>query len=1142
RWLSTLHRGRDEWEGTLRCLASLYQLGVSINWQAFDSPYTRRKIALPTYPFQRKKFWPKQFDNIRHGKENLYKEMPPKYYTIKWSERAAQKFDAERDDAISIQPNKHRLVFFVGNSESDETRTLRNYFSQSAGCSTFVYPGNRFSDVSSSHYTIDFQSLPDYENLFDEVSRKNTSEQSSLEIIIYFTPIQSLKVNSTRQSVTKITEDVSNLLLTLVQALSECALSHVAKLFVITTNIVATSRFERPNLYHSPLSGLCQVIYNEFPHFKGKFIDVDVLSDKIINNEIHDGDDETFVAYRKETRFIRRLVDLSEKSEARDDSSRILPNTMGSYLITGGLGDVGMASAEWLANSKVKQIILVSRSEASKKALSRISKLASAETKIDIVNADISDEKQLDLLFEKIKKYKYPLLGIIHAAGVLSDATIKSQNRDKFRAVYAAKVDGTWNLHYASRKLPLDFFLLYSSISSIFGPPGQANYSAANSFLDVFSHYRRYNNLPATVINWPPVNNTGMASHIDKSKNNIYTKFVQPIEKAKLPDYLNKILGSSEPQISVISFNDQAIRSHLGSPLIPRVLETLYPNMLLAPTLAIEETQPRMDERLCRVSPEEQRQIIFNVVKEKVCSALQLDTSEFMFRPDQPLIELGLDSLTAVEIRNSLARQLGKSLPVSLLYDYPTIQALTEFILSDSEQPLLKVPEQEARSNAQNEPIAVIGIACHFPGKSNNTDDFWQLLMGGKDGVVELGNKRWDMQRFYSEDMNEQGKMYVKWGGIIEDIEKFDADFFDISPREAINMDPQQRLLLQTSWETIEHAGIDPTSLTNARGGIFVGVGPNEYGQLQAESRDRNTIDSFSATGNSLSVNAGRLSYVLGWNGPSMAIDTACSSSLVAIHLAVQSLKNNECEFALAGGVNLTLSPEVNISLSKAKMLSQDGRCKTFDETANGYIRSEGCGLVLLKPLSKAIRDHDNILATIKSSAVNHDGRSQGLTAPNGPAQVSVIKQALQNGHISPSEIDYVEAHGTGTSLGDPIEINALSQVFGERNNETKLLLGAVKSNIGHLEAAAGVAGFIKTVLTLQHEVIPPNLHLQTISPRIAPLLHGMRVAVTSNPWPRDKNRRRLAGVSSFGFSGTNAHVILEEAPQTAALTSEVER
>ncbi|BCL77705.1 hypothetical protein ccbrp13_01700 [Ktedonobacteria bacterium brp13] len=483
----------------------------------------------------------------------------------------------------------------------------------------------------------------------------------------------------------------------------------------------------------------------------------------------------------------------------------------------------------------------------------------------------------------------------------------------------------------------------------------------------------------------------------------------------------------------------------------------------------------------------------------------------------------GLDSLAAVSISGEMERWLGCRLSPTLVYDYPSIERLACHIASEATTPIVTNWEKRGRLE---EPIAVIGIGCRFPGGSS-PEQFWQLLSSGTHAISEASPERLTINAQY--DPQRTTSPIVRRAGFLEQVDQFDPRFFSISPREATLMDPQQRLLLEVAWEALEHGALSPERLAGTRTGVFIGVSNNDYSRLPGEVTQSN--DTYAATGNALSIVANRLSYLLNLHGPSLAIDTACSSSLVALHLACQSLRLGESQIALAGGVNLILSPHTTQLFVQAQMLAEDGLCKTFDASADGYVRGEGCGIVVLKLYSKALQDGDSIMALIRGSAINQDGRSNGLTAPNGPAQQIVIREALRNANVMPAQISYVELHGTGTPLGDPIEVQALGTVLQEgRSSDNLCLLGSVKTNIGHLEAAAGIAGFIKVVLALQHETIPAHLHLKKLNPHIPSHTFLLDIPTNPQPWPRC-DTRRLAGVSSFGFGGTNAHIILEEAP-----------
>jgi acyl transferase domain-containing protein/SAM-dependent methyltransferase len=446
----------------------------------------------------------------------------------------------------------------------------------------------------------------------------------------------------------------------------------------------------------------------------------------------------------------------------------------------------------------------------------------------------------------------------------------------------------------------------------------------------------------------------------------------------------------------------------------------------------------------------------------------------------------------------------------------------------------------EALERERHEPIAIIGLGCRFPG-ADSPEAYWNLLLNGTDAIREVPADRWDIHSFFDPDPDAPGRVSSRWGGFLNGVDRFDPHLFGISPREAESMDPQQRLALEVAWEAMENAAQPFDKLAGSATGVFLGIGASDYLQLHTELDDLERIDAYLATGNSHSVAAGRLSYVLGLQGPSLSVDTACSSSLVAVHLACQSLRTGDCRMALAGGVNTILWVDNTISLSKAHMLAPDGRCKTFDAAADGFVRAEGCGMVVLKRLSDALADGDRIVATILGSACNQDGRSSGLTAPNGPSQEAVIRQALGRARIEALEVGYVETHGTGTALGDPIEVQALGNVLcKDRRADDPLILGSAKTNIGHLEAAAGVAGLIKAALCVERGQIPAHLHFKTPNPHIRWEDYALSIPTASRDWI--SRRGRIAAVSAFGFSGTNAHLIVGQAPEVPQPPSTIER
>lgn len=491
----------------------------------------------------------------------------------------------------------------------------------------------------------------------------------------------------------------------------------------------------------------------------------------------------------------------------------------------------------------------------------------------------------------------------------------------------------------------------------------------------------------------------------------------------------------------------------------------------------------------------------------------------------EPFASYGMGSTEAVGLSGELGDWLGQKVPADLAYEFPTIETLARHLSGSTDE-----SRPDARSEMESESIAIIGIGCRFPG-SSGPQEFWQSIRDGVDAITEVPADRFNLDEVYDSDPTIPGKISTRWGGFVDQVDQFDSQFFGISPREAARMDPQQRLLLEVTWEALEDAGQASETLTGSQTGVFVGISNNDYGRTQFGDFSR--IDAYAGTGNALSITANRISYLMDFRGPSIAIDTACSSSLVAVHLACTSLRNGESTLAIAGGVNLILSPAITMNFTKAGVMAPDGRCKTFDSGANGYVRSEGAGLVVLKPLSRALADNDTIYAVIRGSAVNQDGRSNGLMAPNPAAQEAVLRDAYRRAGVSAGDIQYVEAHGTGTLLGDPIEARALGRVLADGRAPGRFCaIGSVKTNIGHCEAAAGVAGLIKVALALRNAEIPASLHFQEPNPHIPFDELPIRVQTRPGVWSATSGPP-LAGVSSFGFGGTNAHVVMQQAPES---------
>ncbi|MEI7714523.1 MAG: SDR family NAD(P)-dependent oxidoreductase, partial [Mycobacterium sp.] len=837
---------------------------------------------------------------------------------------------------------------------------------------------------------------------------------------------------------------------------------------------------------------------------------------------------EDQIALREQTVYVPRLTRRSGLPAANPLALR----AHATYLVTGGLGAIGLEVAGYLAAHGAGHLVLTSRRAPGEAGQQRVAALSEQHScDVRVMTADVADAHDVARLLTTLQAELPPLAGIVHAAGEISATPLHTLDDAEVDRVFAGKVWGAWYLSEATADLTLDFFVSTSSISSVWGSFGQSAYSAANGFLDGLAWRQRSQGVPGIAVNFGPWA-AGMAD--EEARAHLDKRGVRTLSPADALAGMAELLVGSATQ-GVVATIDWASflppYQMTGKRAFLSQLELEVPGAQAAPA---ESGNTRLVEQLTAAPVQQRKKLVVDYLRDAVADVTQIDQSEI--REEAGFFNLGMDSLMAVELRRRLERSVGKELPATLAMDYPRITDVADYLLDDvlrlSAAPAVAVPTMvaaAATSAGPNEPIAIVAVACRFPG-ATDPEAFWEVLAGGVDAIQEIPEDRFDVDEFYDPDPEALGKIYTRCGGYLDSIDGFDPEFFGISPREAVWMDPQQRLMLEIAWEGLERAGYSPASLRGSKSGVFVGVAANEYSQLLA-ANSVDTIDAHFITGNALNVIAGRVAFALGLEGPAMAVDTACSASLVAVHQACQALHSGDCDLALAGGVNVLLSPASTIATSRARMLSPDGRCKTFDAAANGYARSEGCGVLVLKRLSDAERAGDRICAVISGSAVNQDGASSGLTVPNGGAQQRLIGAALARAGVAGHEVDYLEAHGTGTSLGDPIEVQAAAAVYGaDRDPDRPLLIGSVKTNIGHLESAAGIAGLIKVVLALQHQMLPRNLHFQNPSPHIPWASLSVRVVDELTPWQANGHPRR-AGVSSFGFSGTNAHVLVGEAP-----------
>ncbi|MFF2367919.1 SDR family NAD(P)-dependent oxidoreductase [Streptomyces sp. NPDC058122] len=894
-----------------------------------------------------------------------------------------------------------------------------------------------------------------------------------------------------------------------------------------------------PGLAQSVLWGLVRSARAEHPHLGLTLLDLDLdldlgssdPADALTAAALHTGEPE--LAVREGSLLVPRLVRARPSDTppvpvltGRD----VLAPTDGTVLITGGLGAVGLHIARLLAERGVPRLVLTSRRGLSDPRAAEVTaELASLGTEVEIAECDVADAAALAGVLARVGD-TFPLRGVVHCAGILDDGVVAELTPERLAQVLRPKVDGAAHLHRLTSETPLDLFLLISSAAGVLGNPGQGNYAAANVFLDQLAHHRRGLGLPAVSVSFGAWAGEGLAA-----ENADLDRMARLGHRALTPDQGRELvelaLRRGAPHLIASALDLPRLRTTTAA--MDDGSAALWRSLLPARRTG-QEAGVGLAERLARLPKADRAARVLALVREEASRALGLPSVESV-RPDQPLRELGMDSVTAVELRNRIGTRIGARLPATLLFDHPTAARLSTHLLAtalatDGRTTRRGAPEpgsHRTTSATSDEPLALVAMACRLPGGVSDPEGLWSLVAEGRDAVGPFPADRWDMEALYDPDPEAMGTSYAREGGFLDDLESFDAGFFGITPKEAAAMDPQQRMLLETAWEALERAGIVPAELAGTSTGVYVGMFGSDY--LAGTRLDE--LDGYVGTGSAASVASGRLAYTLGLNGPALTVDTACSSSLVAVHLAAQALRSGECDLALAGGVTLMVTPGTFVEFSRLRGLSPTGRCRSFSDDADGAIWAEGAGIVVLKRLSDARRDGDEVLAVLRGSAVNQDGRSQGLSAPNGPAQEQVIRRALELSALDPADIDYVEAHGTGTTLGDPIEANALAGVFGaSRPDGRPLHLGSLKSNIGHAQAASGVAGLIKVVQSLRHQSLPRTLHAGTPSRHVDwddSGLHLLRETVT---WPASGGRVRRAGVSAFGISGTNAHLIVEEA------------
>ncbi|MCY3700312.1 MAG: SDR family NAD(P)-dependent oxidoreductase [Gemmatimonadetes bacterium] len=799
-----------------------------------------------------------------------------------------------------------------------------------------------------------------------------------------------------------------------------------------------------------------------------------------------------------------------------------------TYLVTGGLGGIGCAVARWLVEQGAGAIVLNGRRDPDPEAEAVIRELRDAGADVRVEIADVTDFAAVDGMLARIDQGPRPLGGVIHSVGVLSDGIIENQTWGRFEQVLWPKILGAWHLHRATRSRDLGLFVLFSSGIGVVGNPGQANHSAANAFLDQLAAHRRGLGLPGQAIAWGAWSGIGEA---EEQRERIRRRFDHTAAEWITPgqgiEALDRLIRQDVTAPMVTATDWSIVAEEFGTP--PPFFEELMATRKIRRRQTDEPAASSGLMAQLREAPsEEKRNLLEAFIQQELQSVLHLPSPP---SPTVGFFDLGMDSLMAVELRNRLNRGFAGEYTTSntIVFDYPNTTELAGHLASEfealtgapSRAPEKPVARPRPTTETEQQGIAIVGMACRFPG-APDVSTYWDQLLAGADLVTE-GRTGVDYWLDRVGDPAAEHPAY-RWGGYVNGLELFDARFFGIRPIAAETMDPQQRMLLETSWQALEDAGIDPEDLRGSRTGVFAGLNASEYRDLMiASGSDGGSVGTMSST------TVGRVAFTLGLMGPAMPFVLQCAASLAAVHAAATALERGEVDLALAGGVNAIFFPNFSRLLLEHGLLASSGRCATFDASAQGYVRGEGCGVVLLKKLSEAEAAGDRIWAVIRGSAVNHSGTAAGMTMPSGPAQEQVMEEALSRAGIDPADIDYLEAHGAGSEIGDSIELQAAATIYGrERDADRPLLVGTAKTNMGHLESAAGIAGLIKVVLAMRGGVIPKHLHFETPNPGMDWDRLPVRVTSERTQWPPANGRPARAGVSAFGFSGTNVHVVVE--------------
>nr|WP_087992202.1 SDR family NAD(P)-dependent oxidoreductase [Bacillus subtilis] len=1151
------------------------------------------------------------------------------YYKDKW----VQEFNHHSDEIC----RSNTCLAIVLHDDITEQH-IRNAYESIGLKLIFVRGGNQFKEKGIYSYELNSHKLDDYKTLLGILTRR----QVTIGHVVLFGKSPETKISHDIKS--KLNEAVFPVFyitkaLISVKPKNKIKISHV---FFTEKNQVLP--------YQMALSGLFQALHLEQPMITGRNIEIcsgqklllnGLLPelDCIVKESVANDSGSTEIRYVDGIRYVKKSVSI----KYTDGISKVEIEENGVYLITGGAGGLGLIFAKHLIQKGRIKIVLIGRSELSEESVRCIKELEASGSEIFYVKTDISEEKNTADLINLIKSKLGSLKGIIHSAGVIRDSLLINKREEDVRAVLASKVHGTIWLDQYTAKEPLDFFVLFSSISAKIGNAGQTDYAYANRFMDYFAELRAAEDKPGKTlsINWPLWKEGGM--QVDRhSERFLYEHFgMLSLGEQEGLSAFDKAMTGCEHQIMVFSGNElkleriigiaeekgnrEAIEENnepdrtisslrntlariictvlkinesefdfelpiseygfdsimftmlgnelnesLGISIMPSQFFDFYDFYELLDYIHDECSQEQVQNNLLDHENKNTREYLKEEIAHIISALLKIERQEI--EGETSFGEYGFDSITFTRLGNEINQRYGTDLLPSIFFEYNSLDEVAGYLIdqygdsysfstdSSSKTDAEKIDEvepsldyddgyadlaltsSEENSEAEgtlNEPVAIVGISGRFP-QSDTIEELWEQIEKGRDLITDIPEDRWDWREFDGDPIKERNKTNIKRGGFINDADKFDPLFFGISPAEAELMDPQQRIFIETVWKAIEDAGYKPSDLAGTKTAVFAGVATTDYAERLSENLT--PIQAQTATGLNHCILANRISYLLNITGPSEPVDTACSSSLVALHRAAEGIQRGEFDMAIAGGVHIMTSPTLFIAFDKAGMLAKDGKCKTFDRRADGYVRSEGAAAVLLKPLSKAQADGDHIYGLIKGTAINHGGHANSLTAPNPKAQVDLLTEAWRKTGVSPATVGYIEAHGTGTSLGDPIEVNSIVKAFktlyeewGIPFTEQKSCgIGSVKTNIGHLETAAGIAGVIKVLLAFKYQKLPGIVNFSELNPYIKLDGTPFYITDTNEKWKRMKDELYAdipmrAGVSSFGFGGVNAHIVLEE-------------